>query len=263
MISEAMKICGLSEEAILHELAAFEGEGVEFEVEEDCLDARITMRSELDKKSFDSVKSRVYNIFAEQVYSAEDRELHELAAQLLRLNGRTLAVAESLTGGEICSRLTSVPGISENFYEGVVCYDRGAKMHRLRIPKALLGAYGAVSRETAYAMVKGLLDPPVDIGLATTGLAGPQGRRRQTRGACLHRGGRGRFHNRVREALLGGTQHHTPRNGEHGAVLSRALSARRYFATLKTHETGVKLRVSEDKTVKSATYRLKTRAVAS
>ena len=175
MISEAMKICGLSEEEILHELAAFEGEGVEFEVEEDCLDARITMRSELDKKSFDSVKSRVYTIFAEQVYSAEDRELHELAAQLLRLNGRTLAVAESLTGGEICSRLTSVPGISENFYAGVVCYDCGAQMHRLRIPKALLGAYGAVSRETAYAMVKGLLDPPVDIGLATTGLAGPQG----------------------------------------------------------------------------------------
>ena len=133
------------------------------------------MTSELDKKSFDAVKSRVYNIFSEQVYSAEDRELHELAAQLLSINGRKLAVAESLTGGEICSRLTRVPGISANFYEGIVCYDRGSKMSRLHIPKALLGAYGAVSRETAYAMVKGLVERPVDIGLATTGLAGPQG----------------------------------------------------------------------------------------
>ena len=48
-------------------------------------------------------------------------------------------------------------------------------MNRLRVPKALLGAYGAVSRETAYAMVRGLLEPPVNIGLATTGLAGPAG----------------------------------------------------------------------------------------
>ena len=86
-----------------------------------------------------------------------------------------MLLAESLTGGEICSRLTRVPGISANFYEGIVCYDRGSKMSRLHIPKALLGAYGAVSRETAYAMVKGLVERPVDIGLATTGLAGPQG----------------------------------------------------------------------------------------
>lgn len=175
MIREVMKICGLDCDEICAALADVASDGVDFEVEENCLDAKITMTSELDKKSFDAVKSRVYNLFSEQVYSAEDVPLHELAAKLLKLNGRMLAVAESLTGGEICSRLTRVPGISENFYEGVVCYNRGAKMHRLRIPKALLGAYGAVSRETAYAMVKGLVEAPVDIGLATTGLAGPQG----------------------------------------------------------------------------------------
>lgn len=175
MIREVMKICGLDCDEICAALAEFADRGVDFTVEENCLDAKIVMTSELDAKSFDAVKSAVYNFFAEQVYSAEDRELHELAAQLLSINGKTLAVAESLTGGEICSRLTSVPGISANFYEGVVCYNRGAKMSRLHIPKALLGAYGAVSRETAYAMVRGLLEPPVDLGLATTGLAGPQG----------------------------------------------------------------------------------------
>ena len=135
MIREVMKICGLDCDEICAALADVAGDGVDFEVEENCLDAKITMTSELDKKSFDAVKSRVYNLFSEQVYSAEDVPLHELAAKLLKLNGRMLAVAESLTGGEICSRLTRVPGISENFYEGVVCYNRGAKMHRLRIPK--------------------------------------------------------------------------------------------------------------------------------
>ena len=170
MIREVMKICGLDCDETCAALAEVAGQGVDFDVEENCLDVKITMTSELNKKSFDAVKSRVYNIFSEQVYCAEDKELHTLAAQLLAINGRTLAVAESLTGGEICSRLTRVPGISANFYEGVVCYNRGSKMN-----KALLGAYGAVSRETAYAMVKGLVEPPVNIGLATTGLAGPQG----------------------------------------------------------------------------------------
>ncbi len=174
MICEVMKVCGLDCDEICDKLSEIADKGVDFSVEECCLDAKITMTSSLDKKSFDAVKSLAYNIFDEQVYCAEDKELHDLAAQLLKLNNKMLAVAESLTGGEICSRLTSVAGISENFFEGVVCYNRAAKMHRLCIPKALIGAYGAVSRETAYAMVKGLLVPPVNIGLATTGLAGPQ-----------------------------------------------------------------------------------------
>ena len=175
MITEVMKVCGLNCDEICAMLEGIADRGVDFSVEEYCLDAKVTMTSELGKKEFDAVKSAAYNLLNEQVYCAEDKELHELAAQLLRLNGKTLAVAESLTGGEICSRLTSVPGISENFYEGIVCYNVGSKMNRLKIPKALLGAYGAVSRETAYAMVKGLLTNPVNLGLATTGLAGPTG----------------------------------------------------------------------------------------
>ena len=83
MIREVMKICGLDCDETCEALGEVAGLGVDFEVEENCLDVKITMTSELDKKSFDAVKSRVYNIFSEQVYSAEDRELHELAAQLL------------------------------------------------------------------------------------------------------------------------------------------------------------------------------------
>lgn len=175
MTEEIMRVCGLTADEVCERLSPFAGHGVDFAVEELCLDARITMRSDLDKKQFDAVKSLAYNALAEEIYSADDRSLHDLAAYLLKINGKTLAVAESLTGGEICSRLTSVAGISENFFEGIVCYNRASKMNRLRVPKALLGAYGAVSRETAYAMVRGLLEPPVDIGLATTGLAGPSG----------------------------------------------------------------------------------------
>ena len=175
MIKEIVKICGLDKEEILSRLEKFEGFGVDFSVEEYCLDATIGMSSSAKRDVFEMVKSRVYNAFEEQVYSAVDGVLEDIAAKLLKMNNRTLAVAESLTGGEICSRLTSVAGISANFYEGIVCYNRASKVERLGVPKSVLADYGAVSRETAYAMVKGLCKRPVDIALATTGLAGPTG----------------------------------------------------------------------------------------
>ncbi len=175
MIKEIVKICGLSKEEILSKLKIFEGFGVDFSVDENCLDATITMTSDASREVFETIKSRVYNVFEEEVYSASEGLLEEIAARLLRMNNRTLAVGESLTGGEICSRLTSIAGISANFYEGIVCYNRASKVERLGVPKSVLADYGAVSRETAYAMVKGLCKRPVDIALATTGLAGPTG----------------------------------------------------------------------------------------
>ncbi len=175
MIKEIVKICGLNKKKIQSELKKFDRFGVDFAVEEDCLDAKITMTSNASREIFERVKSRVYNAFEEEVYSATEGSLEEIAARLLKMNSRTLAVGESLTGGEICSRLTSVAGISANFYEGIVCYNRASKVERLGVPKRVLADYGAVSRETAYAMVKGLCNRPVDIALATTGLAGPTG----------------------------------------------------------------------------------------
>lgn len=175
MTKEIVKICGLNKEEILSKLKIFEGFGVDFSIEENCLDATITLTSEAKRDVFETVKSRVYNAFEEEVYSATEGSLEDIAARLLKMNNRTLAVGESLTGGEICSRLTGVAGISANFYEGIVCYNRASKVERLGVPKAVLADYGAVSRETAYAMVKGLCKRPVDIALATTGLAGPTG----------------------------------------------------------------------------------------
>lgn len=175
MIREVMKLAGLSRDKIAERLARFGDSGVEFKVKEDCLDAAVVMSSKLDRESFERVKSLVYNAFEEEVYASDAEELHTLAAKLLKLNGKTLAVAESLTGGEICSRLASVAGISENLYEGIVCYNKNSKIERLGVPRSCINAYGAVSRETAHAMVEGLNRPPVDIALATTGLAGPSG----------------------------------------------------------------------------------------
>lgn len=173
MIKEIVKICGLPKSEILKRLEAFNASGVEFEVDEDCLDAKITMTTPRANKGFEQVKCAVYNAFEKEVYSATDAPLKDLVAYFLKLNGRTLGVAESLTGGEICSELISVEGISKNFYEGIVCYNSNSKAERLGVSPQTLAKYGAISRQTAYEMVKGIAVDPVDIGLATTGLAGP------------------------------------------------------------------------------------------
>ncbi len=176
MIVEKLKVCGIDKNEIIKRLNSVDLGVISFQVEEDCLDACITLTSNGDAVSFGKCKSLVYNLFEEEVYSPTEIRLEELAAALLKLNKRKLSVAESLTGGEICSRLISQTGISANFFEGIVCYDIAAKTKRLGVSPKLLEKYGAISRETAYAMVQGVtIGGDSDIGLATTGLAGPDG----------------------------------------------------------------------------------------
>ena len=176
MINEIVKICGLDRYEILNRLASCEGEGVTFEVEENCLDAKITMTADgVSKDVFDAVRCKVYNLFEDEVYSAKDASLQELVGRELKVSGRVLGVAESLTGGEICSRIVEVDGISKHFYEGIVCYNSETKISRLGVSRYAIENYGAVSRQTAYEMVQGITKAPVDIGVATTGLAGPTG----------------------------------------------------------------------------------------
>ncbi len=175
MIREVVKVCGADRASIESRLAIFADSGVSFEVDENCLDAKITMSTELPFAEFDRVRTQVYDVFENEVYSAFDESLQTVAARLLIANKRVLGVAESLTGGQICSLLAEIPGISGSLYEGVVCYNSGSKMQRLGVSKSTLDRFGAISRETALAMVKGITCAPVDLGLATTGLAGPDG----------------------------------------------------------------------------------------
>ena len=92
------------------------------------------------------------------------------------LNKKTVATAESCTGGGIGAALTSVPGISRIYKGGVVTYTDEVKANLLNIDQGLIGEYGAVSAQVAEAMadrVRALLG--ADIGVSVTGLAGPDG----------------------------------------------------------------------------------------
>ncbi len=101
----------------------------------------------------------------------------DVAARLLAaLEARswTLAVAESLTGGAVCARLVDVPGASRVLRGGVVAYATDLKAGLLTVPDELLASRGAVDPDVARAMAVGVRERlGADVGLATTGVAGP------------------------------------------------------------------------------------------
>ncbi|TNF45724.1 nicotinamide-nucleotide amidohydrolase family protein [bacterium] len=103
-------------------------------------------------------------------------DIAEEIGVLLIEKGWTLAVAESCTGGLLGGRITSVPGSSAYFVGGIVAYSNNMKMDLLGIPSTLILEHGAVSEEVAKAMADGVAGASgADIGVAVTGVAGPDG----------------------------------------------------------------------------------------
>ena len=100
----------------------------------------------------------------------------KLLGAALSASGRTLAVAESCTGGLLGGAITSIPGSSLYFSGGVLAYGNSAKISLLGVPPGLIAARGAVSREVALAMGEGVLSLfRADLAIAVTGVAGPGG----------------------------------------------------------------------------------------
>lgn len=108
-----------------------------------------------------------------------ENQLAILAGQLgqyLKTNGKSLATAESCTGGWIAKVITDIPGSSAWFDRGFVTYCNKAKQQMLGVSAETLAQYGAVSAETAREMVAGaLIHSDADCAVAVTGIAGPDG----------------------------------------------------------------------------------------
>ncbi len=110
------------------------------------------------------------------IFGYDDDTLEGMIGALLTKQKRTISVAESLTGGLVADRITNVPGSSAYFERGVIAYSNRAKTELLGVPDAVIREHGAVSREVALLMAQGIRRASgTDIGLATTGIAGPSG----------------------------------------------------------------------------------------
>jgi len=130
-----------------------------------------TMAGRLDKAT-----QKILPLLGSYVFSADGEDLNLVVANTLMKQGTTLAVAESCTGGLIGHLLTQVAGISACLDRVIVSYSNRAKTEHLAVSREMLETYGAVSPEVAEAMAKGVRElSGSDLGLSTTGIAGPSG----------------------------------------------------------------------------------------
>ena len=105
-----------------------------------------------------------------------DQDVLVKISNLLKQKHLTVATAESCSGGLIANSITNISGSSDYFDRGIVSYSNNAKLELLDIPKELLEKHGAVSEQVAKAMAEGIRKKSdVNIGIATTGIAGPTG----------------------------------------------------------------------------------------
>lgn len=130
---------------------------------------------EADRKIKD-VELKIRAKAEKYLYGTDEEELEEVLGRLLTERKLTISVAESFTGGLITDRLTNVPGSSNYFERGIVTYSNDSKITELGVPISFIEKFGAVSKEVAEAMALGIRTKSnTDIGLSTTGIAGPSG----------------------------------------------------------------------------------------
>ena len=122
------------------------------------------------------LRDQIRAALGSHIYSEGEATLEEIVGQLLLAKQQTLALAESCTGGYISHRITRVAGSSAYHYGGAVTYSNDAKIRFLGVNPATLESHGAVSRETALEMSRGIRERTgAGIGLSVTGIAGPLG----------------------------------------------------------------------------------------
>lgn len=120
--------------------------------------------------------SRIEEEMEDAIFSSHGESLEQIVLYYLEIRGATVAVAESCTGGLLSQRMTSISGSSRSFLGGAVVYSNDLKMEFADVPEELLEEKGAVSREVAEALARGIRRRAQStIGIGITGIAGPAG----------------------------------------------------------------------------------------
>ena len=120
--------------------------------------------------------NKLQELVKEFLVTNEDIPMEKILGNLLLQKNKTLATAESCTGGYIAHLITGIPG-SSSFYKGtIVSYDNAVKTSLLKVPEDMLAQNGAVSEPVVVQMVKGILQNiPTDYAIAVSGIMGPNG----------------------------------------------------------------------------------------
>ncbi len=128
------------------------------------------------QEQIEAIEEKIRARAGKFIYGTDDEELEEVLGKILKERGLTISVAESCTGGLVANKITNVPGSSAYFERGVITYSNESKIVLLGISREMIKQYGAVSQQVAEAMALGIRRTSgADIGLSTTGIAGPDG----------------------------------------------------------------------------------------
>jgi nicotinamide-nucleotide amidase len=132
----------------------------------------VTEAEQLSRSIADEVRTRL----GDAVFGGRDDSFAQVVGRALRDAGKTVAVAESCTGGQVGEMLTRIPGASDYLLLDAVVYANSAKEAVLGVSSELLREHGAVSSEVAAAMAEGALRVAgADVAVSITGVAGPGG----------------------------------------------------------------------------------------
>ncbi len=140
------------------------------------VDVRLSARGASGEKVVREAEAIVQKILGGQIYGFDDETIEAIVVRLLAERKKTLALAESCTGGCIAHRVTNVPGASVVFMGGFVTYSNEAKQKFIGVRAETLSAHGAVSEAVAREMAEGARSQlGADFAIAITGIAGPGG----------------------------------------------------------------------------------------
>lgn len=173
LVTRTLRTTGIGESDLADRLAGVVGPNVGVYASEG--EVRVTLTaSPSDPSGLPALERRVRDLLGDLVYGEGDTSLERVVSDVLRARGLHLAVAESLTGGMLASRIVGVPGASDVLLAGYVAYSAAAKVRDLGVPPSVIEEHGLVSTETAVAMATGArLRGGADVALSTTGEAGP------------------------------------------------------------------------------------------
>ena len=171
-----IRIAGLGEslveEAVGQQLVALPGLELGYCAHAGSVDLRLMGAASVVAQAAELVTQKL----GSAIFSDDGSNLETVVVRVLTEQKRTVAVAESCTGGYLAHRITNVPGSSAVFLGGCVTYSNEAKVTMLGVNLALIERHGAVSQQVAAAMAEGALEnTKADFALATTGIAGPTG----------------------------------------------------------------------------------------
>jgi nicotinamide-nucleotide amidase len=180
IFSQSFKIHGLTEsklDALVKPVELGTQARLSFRAHYPDLTLRLVVSGGKEQETvFQTRCEQIRAILGSHLYAEGDVTMEERVGQLLLIKGRTLALAESCTGGLISHRITRVAGSSAYYYGGATTYSNDAKVKFLGVKPATLEKYGAVSEQTALEMSHGIRERTgASVGLSVTGVAGPSG----------------------------------------------------------------------------------------